>query len=209
VKSGRGPGIGGGCVCHAETVPGVASVEALVRVVAEFVVADLELVAEPAAVAAAQRSLDDSGLLLLGKVHSVRDNPLLARALMQAFGLWGWRWNGMRTWHRSSRPSWPPERWPTTGCCGREMAGSPPGTWSCPSGPTGGRQPAQHPECGMTEHAAMASRRLGCWGGATDQPDHPWCRRREPRPANGEHVSEAPRAAPRRPSRKGDPRPRA
>jgi len=53
------------------------------------VVADLELVAAPAAVAAAQRSLDDSGLLLLGEVHGVRDNPLLARALMQAFGLWG------------------------------------------------------------------------------------------------------------------------
>jgi hypothetical protein len=63
----------------------VASVEALVRVVAEFVVADLELVTAPAA----QRSLDDSGLLLLGEVHSVRDNPVLARALMQAFGLWG------------------------------------------------------------------------------------------------------------------------
>jgi hypothetical protein len=81
--------MGGGCLCHAEMVPGVASVEALVRVVAEFVVADLELVAEPAAVAAAQRSLDDSGLPLLGEVHGVRENPLLARAVTQAFGLWG------------------------------------------------------------------------------------------------------------------------
>jgi hypothetical protein len=69
--------MGGGCLCHADTVPGVASVEALVRVVAEFVVADLELVTAPAAVAA-QRSLDNSGLLLLGEAHGVRDNPLLA-----------------------------------------------------------------------------------------------------------------------------------
>ena len=50
-------------------------------------VADLDLVTEPAALAAAQRSLDDSGLLLLGEVHGVRENPLLIRALMQAFGL--------------------------------------------------------------------------------------------------------------------------
>jgi hypothetical protein len=92
--------MGGGCLCHAETVPGVASVEALVRVVAEFVVADLELVAAPAAVAAAQRSLDDSGLLLLGEVHGVRDNPLLARALMQAFGLWGLALE----WHENLAP---------------------------------------------------------------------------------------------------------
>jgi hypothetical protein len=78
----------------------VASVEALVRVVAEFVVADLELVAAPAAVAAAQRSLDDSGLLLLGEVHSVRDNPVLVRALMQAFGLWGLALE----WHENLAP---------------------------------------------------------------------------------------------------------
>jgi hypothetical protein len=61
--------------------------DAFVRAAAEFVVADLELVAEPAAVGAAQRSLDDSGLLLLGEVHGVRENPVLIRALMQAFGL--------------------------------------------------------------------------------------------------------------------------
>ena len=49
--------------------------------------ADLELEAEPSAVGAAQRSLDGSGLLLLGEVHGVSENPLLIRALMQAFGL--------------------------------------------------------------------------------------------------------------------------
>ena len=61
--------------------------EAFRRAAADFVVADLELEAEPAAVSAARRSLDDSGLLLLGEVHGVRENPLLIRALMQAFGL--------------------------------------------------------------------------------------------------------------------------
>ena len=61
--------------------------EALVRAAAEFVVADLDLVTEPAALAAAQRSLDESGLLLLGEAHGVRENPLLIRALLQAFGL--------------------------------------------------------------------------------------------------------------------------
>jgi hypothetical protein len=55
--------------------------------VEEFVVEDLGLVAEPAALAAAGRSLDSCGLLLLGEVHGVRENPLVIRALMQAFGL--------------------------------------------------------------------------------------------------------------------------
>jgi hypothetical protein len=50
------------------------------------VVEDLGLMIEPAALAAASRSLDSSGLLL-GEMHGVRENPLLIRALMQAFGL--------------------------------------------------------------------------------------------------------------------------
>jgi hypothetical protein len=53
----------------------------------EFVVEDLGLVVEPAALAAAGRSLDSCGLLLLGEMHGVRENPLLIRALMQALGL--------------------------------------------------------------------------------------------------------------------------
>jgi len=61
--------------------------EAFLQAAAEFVVTDLELKAEPSAVTAAQRSLDESGLLLLGEVHGVRENPLLIRALMQVFGL--------------------------------------------------------------------------------------------------------------------------
>ena len=68
-------------------MPGVATVAGLLHYVAEFVVADVDLAIEPAALADARRSLTDSGLLLLGEVHGVRENPLLIRALMQAFGL--------------------------------------------------------------------------------------------------------------------------
>jgi hypothetical protein len=59
------------------------------RAAADFAVADLSLVIEPPARAAARRSLEESGLLLLGEVHGVRENPLVIRALMQAFGLTG------------------------------------------------------------------------------------------------------------------------
>lgn len=45
------------------------------------------MAAEPAAAAAARRSLDASDLLLLGEMHGARENPLLAWALMQAFGI--------------------------------------------------------------------------------------------------------------------------
>jgi hypothetical protein len=68
-------------------MPSVSSLEALHRAVAGFEAADLNLVIEPPALAAAQRSLDESGLLLLGEVHGVRENPLVIRALLQAFGL--------------------------------------------------------------------------------------------------------------------------
>jgi hypothetical protein len=61
--------------------------EAFLQAAAGFVVAGLELEAEPSAAGAARRSLDDSGLLLLGEVHGVRENPLLIRALMQMLGL--------------------------------------------------------------------------------------------------------------------------
>jgi hypothetical protein len=68
-------------------VPCVASLDAFHRAVDEFVVGDLGLVVEPASLAAAGRSLDSCGLLLLGEMHGVRKNPLVIRALMQAFGL--------------------------------------------------------------------------------------------------------------------------
>jgi erythromycin esterase-like protein len=68
-------------------VPRITSLDAFRRAVAEFVVADAGLVIESSALAAARRSLDSSGLLLVGEMHGVRENPLLIRALMQAFGL--------------------------------------------------------------------------------------------------------------------------
>jgi hypothetical protein len=61
--------------------------DAFHRAVAEFVVIDLDLMIEPRARAAARQSLDSSGLLLLGEIHGVRENPLLIHALMNAFGL--------------------------------------------------------------------------------------------------------------------------
>lgn len=73
--------------CHADSVPCVASLDAFHRAIAEFVVTDLDLVIEPVALAAARRSLDSSGLPLLGETHGVRENPLLIRALMRAVGL--------------------------------------------------------------------------------------------------------------------------
>jgi len=68
-------------------VPAVATVEALLHEVAEFAVVDLPLRIEPAAAAAVEQSLTDSGLLLLGEAHGARENPLVIRALMRAFGL--------------------------------------------------------------------------------------------------------------------------
>ena len=61
--------------------------DAFHRAIAEFVVTDLDLVIEPPALAAARQSLDSAGLLLLGEIHGVRENPLLIHALMNAFGL--------------------------------------------------------------------------------------------------------------------------
>jgi hypothetical protein len=98
-------------------VPSVASLEALQRAAAEFAVTDLSVVIEPPALAAARRSLDESGLLLLGEVHGVRENPLIARALMQAFGL-----NGLALeWHEDLAS--------VAGalCAGEALAGSQPG----------------------------------------------------------------------------------
>ena len=74
--------------------------DTLHRVVAEFAVTDPGLVIEPPARAAARRSLDSAGLLLLGEIHGVGENPLLIRALMQAFGLTSLALEWPRTRHR-------------------------------------------------------------------------------------------------------------
>jgi hypothetical protein len=65
-------------------MPGVASLEEFQRAVDEFDVTSCRLTIDPAALAAGRQSLDQSGLLLLGEVHGVRQNAVLARALMAA-----------------------------------------------------------------------------------------------------------------------------
>ena len=70
-------------------MPCIASLEAFERAATRFEITELKLMIEPSAGAAVRRSLDQSGLLLLGEVHGVRENPLIIRALMQAFGLSG------------------------------------------------------------------------------------------------------------------------
>jgi hypothetical protein len=119
------------CLIHLKCwdMPTVTSLEALERAAAEFEVGGAQLVIEPPALTAARQSLDFSGLLLLGEVHGVRENPLVIRALMLALGL-----SGLAL-------EWPDEltplvgdylagnRWPTTWRSGPATAGSPPGTW--------------------------------------------------------------------------------
>jgi hypothetical protein len=70
-------------------MPALDSLAAFAQAVADFPVSDAGLVLEPAARAAAERSVAESGFLLLGEVHGVRENPLLIRALLQALGLTG------------------------------------------------------------------------------------------------------------------------
>lgn len=67
-------------------MPTVSTVEGLERAAASFPVTGLDLETEPAAVAA-RRSVEESGLLLLGEVHGARENPLIIRSLLQALGI--------------------------------------------------------------------------------------------------------------------------
>lgn len=68
-------------------MPSVDSLEALTAAVSQFPGTELSLDVSPAAREAAGRSLAGSGLLLLGEMHGVRENPLLIQALMAEFGL--------------------------------------------------------------------------------------------------------------------------
>jgi hypothetical protein len=64
-------------------------------------VTDLGLEIEPTALAAARRSVQESGFLLLGEVHGVRENPLVIRSLMQALGITGLALE----WHEDMAPA--------------------------------------------------------------------------------------------------------
>jgi hypothetical protein len=68
-------------------VPALASLAEFRQAVADFPAGELEVTAGPAARAAAERSLAESGFLLLGEVHGVRENPLIIAALLRSFGL--------------------------------------------------------------------------------------------------------------------------
>jgi hypothetical protein len=68
-------------------MPAVATLEELERAVRDADASALDLDSEPEALAAARRSLDESGLLLLGEVHGVRENTRLLRALLETLGI--------------------------------------------------------------------------------------------------------------------------
>jgi hypothetical protein len=68
-------------------MPGVDTMADLLGAVTEFDTDGFELPVEEAAVEAGRRSLEESGLLLLGEVHGVLENPLVIQSLMREFGL--------------------------------------------------------------------------------------------------------------------------
>jgi hypothetical protein len=68
-------------------MPAVASLAEFRQAVADFAAGELAVAAEPAARAAAERSVAESGFLLLGEVHGVRENPLIIAALLREFGM--------------------------------------------------------------------------------------------------------------------------
>lgn len=65
-------------------MPGVGTLDELHHAVDRVDVDELTVDVESSALEAARRSLDRSGLLLLGEVHGVRENPLLVHALLAA-----------------------------------------------------------------------------------------------------------------------------
>ncbi|MEV0384335.1 hypothetical protein [Nonomuraea sp. NPDC050643] len=77
----RNPGEEGG------GMPGVDTLDGLLQAVAEFDTDGYELQVEPAALDRARRSIEESGLLLLGELHGVKENPLVILGLMRHLGL--------------------------------------------------------------------------------------------------------------------------
>jgi hypothetical protein len=68
-------------------MPALASLAEFCQAVTDFPVEGLEVAAEPAARAEAERSVAESGFLLLSEVHGVWENPLIIRALLRSSGL--------------------------------------------------------------------------------------------------------------------------
>ena len=99
-----------------------------------------EVAAEPAARAVAERSLAESGFLLLGEVHGVLENPLIIRALLRMFGLTSLALE----WEAGLAPVISAflagDALATIPASGSATAGSPPATWPCCAS---GRRPAR------------------------------------------------------------------
>ncbi|NUR92927.1 MAG: hypothetical protein HOY71_53400 [Nonomuraea sp.] len=70
-------------------MPGVDTADALLRAVDAFEIDTYELPVEAAAMDRAARSLAASGLLLLGEVHGVLENPLVVLRLVRELGVGG------------------------------------------------------------------------------------------------------------------------
>ena len=70
-------------------MPALASLAEFRQAVADFPAGEFEVAAEPAARAEAERSLAESGFLLLGELHGARESPLIIRAWLASFGLTG------------------------------------------------------------------------------------------------------------------------
>ena len=68
-------------------MPAIATLEEFEQAVRDADASPVDLVVEPEASAAAQRSLEDNGLLLVGEVHGAAENPRVIRALLETFGV--------------------------------------------------------------------------------------------------------------------------
>jgi hypothetical protein len=83
-RAGCAPRVVGQVMGEDQGMPAVSRIEELREAVADFAVSSLDLPFESAALGAARTSLDEAGLLLLGEVHGVAENPLLVRDLIRA-----------------------------------------------------------------------------------------------------------------------------
>ncbi|SEH01638.1 hypothetical protein SAMN05444920_12186 [Nonomuraea solani] len=68
-------------------MPGIDTLDGLLQAVEEFDTDGYELPVEAAALDRARGSIEESGLLLLGEIHGVKENPLVILGLMRLLGL--------------------------------------------------------------------------------------------------------------------------
>ncbi|MEO3890372.1 hypothetical protein [Nonomuraea sp. B5E05] len=68
-------------------MPGIDTLDGLLEAVTEFDTHAYEPAIDIPALDWARRSIDEAGLLLLGEMHGVKENPLIILGLMRALGL--------------------------------------------------------------------------------------------------------------------------